>query len=222
MPEPTDERFRRFVAANRGASLPLLDDDMDYVRDQMIRKTVAKVATPDAGHEMALIVARSMKGRPAIAAAPDPAPEGPPGWPVRVDITDVALRLPEGTYDLDVAIGGAKVGRLNVTADQYAQIIGEHPEDCCNRCGGPNVPWTAPSPLWNQVMRGGHINGDDQFGGIVCPSCFATLAELAGIADLWRFDATRVKVPLQTVTPSGRVWDAETWLWTEPAGRADA
>lgn len=33
---------------------------------EMIRETVAKVATPDAAHERALLVARSMKGRPAI------------------------------------------------------------------------------------------------------------------------------------------------------------
>lgn len=32
----------------------------------MIRETVAKVATPDAAHERALLVARSMKGRPEI------------------------------------------------------------------------------------------------------------------------------------------------------------
>lgn len=76
--------------------------------------------------------------------------------------------------------------------------------------------WTAPSPLWNQVMRGGDINGaPEPYGGIVCPSCFATLAEDAGIASLWRFTAERVHVELQTVTPTGRVWNADTWLFED-------
>lgn len=88
-----------------------------------------------------------------------------------------------------------------------------HPEDTCHRCGGPNLTWFAPSPLWNEVMRGGDINGADLFDGIVCPTCFAVLAEEAGIAQFWRFSAGRVHRPLQTVTPSGRVWNEGTWLW---------
>lgn len=91
-----------------------------------------------------------------------------------------------------------------------------HPENHCNRCGGKNVPWSAPSPLWNQVMRGGDINGEWQHDEIICPTCFADLAEQAGVAELWRFYAERVKVPLQTVTPTGRVWDADAWLWRDP------
>lgn len=91
-----------------------------------------------------------------------------------------------------------------------------HPEATCGRCGGPNVGWHAPSPLWNQVMRGGDINGTDLFGGIVCPTCFAVLAEQAGIASMWTLRAERVHVELQTVTPSGRVWDEATQLWQEP------
>lgn len=91
-----------------------------------------------------------------------------------------------------------------------------HPERQCWRCGGPNIPWSAPSPLWNQVMRGGDINGTEIHNGIVCPTCFAILAEEQGVADLWRFYADRVLVPLQTVTPNGRVWDERTWLWREP------
>lgn len=93
----------------------------------------------------------------------------------------------------------------------------EHPEATCHRCHGPNIAWSAPSPLWNAVMRGGSINGDEDHDGIVCPVCFATLAEALGIADLWMFSAKRVHVDLETVTPSGRVWDETTWLWREPA-----
>lgn len=92
-----------------------------------------------------------------------------------------------------------------------------HPEHTCGRCGGPNVPWSAPSPLWNEVMRGGDINATDLelHGGVVCPTCFAILAEKAGIADLWRLSAQRVHGPLTTVTPSGRVWNEQTWLWDD-------
>lgn len=88
-----------------------------------------------------------------------------------------------------------------------------HPEAICVRCGGTNPVWTAPSPLWNEVMRGGDINGREQYAGIVCPSCFANLGTEAGIAGGWRLIACDVHVELQTVTPSGRVWNEATWLW---------
>lgn len=83
----------------------------------------------------------------------------------------------------------------------------------CQRCHGPNVVWSAPSPLWNQVMRGGSINGDESPYSIVCPTCFAILALEQGVAAVWRLSAERVYVPLETVTPSGRVWNEETWMF---------
>lgn len=92
-----------------------------------------------------------------------------------------------------------------------------HPEDICRRCDGPNVTWFAPSPLWNEVMRGGNINAADQYDGIICPTCFAVLAKDAGVAFVWRVDAVDVRRPLTTVTPSGRTWNPETWLWDPPA-----
>lgn len=91
-----------------------------------------------------------------------------------------------------------------------------HPEATCARCGGPNITWCAPSPLWNAVMRGGSINGEDEFDGIVCPICFAHLADERGIAAVWRFYAEDVRVELETVTPSGRQWDDRRWLWMDP------
>lgn len=97
-----------------------------------------------------------------------------------------------------------------------------HPEAHCHRCGGPNIPWSAPSPLWNQVMRGGDINGGPEpHNGIVCPTCFAVMAQELGIARLWRLSAQRVDVPLQTVTPSGRVWNEQTWKFDEPKAPAE-
>jgi hypothetical protein len=83
----------------------------------------------------------------------------------------------------------------------------------CHRCGADNPPWSAPSPLWNAVMRGGSINGDALFADMVCATCFTVLAEEAGIAARWRVSAEVVNVPLEETTPSGRIWDAERWLW---------
>lgn len=103
---------------------------------------------------------------------------------------------------------------INTAAEQE---IDDRPESICRRCLGPNIVWSAPSPLWNHVMRGGDINAKDRFGGIICPICFATLAEEMGVAWRWRFYAETVNVELATVTPSGRVWNSETWLWDEPA-----
>lgn len=94
---------------------------------------------------------------------------------------------------------------------------GEHPEARCRRCGTPNSnDWSAPSPLWNEVMRGGDINGDEPYSGIICPTCFMILTQEAGIASSWRLHATQVHRPLQTVTPSGRTWNEQTWMWEEP------
>jgi len=109
---------------------------------------------------------------------------------------------------------GKRQARATVNSELMVQD--RHPEADCHLCGGPNIAWSAPSPLWNAVMRGGSINGEELHDGIVCPVCFATLAEAAGIADLWKFSAKRVHVDLETVTPSGRVWDEVTWMWREP------
>jgi hypothetical protein len=64
-------------------------------------------------------------------------------------------------------------------------------------------------------MRGGCINGEPIFGDMVCASCFMLLAERAGIAAQFRVTADVVKVQLQTVTPSGRIWDDQKNLWIE-------
>lgn len=92
-----------------------------------------------------------------------------------------------------------------------------HPERFCHRCGVGNVGWCAPSPLWNEVMRGGDITARDWYDGIVCPTCFARIAEGKGIAYHWKLTASKILVPLTLVTPSGRVWDDEAWLWRPPA-----
>jgi hypothetical protein len=65
-------------------------------------------------------------------------------------------------------------------------------------------------------MRGGSINGPWQWGEIICPTCFAQIGQAAGIASFWRLSADRVHVELETVTPSGRVWDEATQRWVQP------
>lgn len=91
-----------------------------------------------------------------------------------------------------------------------------HPESYCHRCKRAFIWWSAPSPLWNQVVRGGDIGGDETFQ-VLCPCCFADLAEEQGIASFWRFTADRVHVPLQTVTPGGSVWNETRQMWHHPA-----
>jgi hypothetical protein len=119
-------------------------------------------------------------------------------------------------------------GAARVLAERVLGLVGPwetaeqsepsaHPEATCHRCHGLNIAWSAPSPLWNAVMRGGAIGGEDEFDGIVCPTCFAVLAEQRGIAVLWRLSAERIHVELETTSPDGRVWDSERWLWVEPA-----
>jgi hypothetical protein len=69
-------------------------------------------------------------------------------------------------------------------------------------------------------MRDGSINGEALFNDMVCATCFMVLAEEKGIATLWRVNAERVNAPLETVTPSGRVWDEDRQLWSPNLTRA--
>lgn len=92
--------------------------------------------------------------------------------------------------------------------------------ETCKRCGHENPAWSAPSPLWNEVMRGGCINGPPEYGDMVCAACFMVLAEAKGVASLFRVSAERVTAPLQTITPTGRVWDEASQLWSEQTSSA--
>lgn len=93
----------------------------------------------------------------------------------------------------------------------------------CRRCGGPNVIWSAASPLWNYVMRGNDILGEAKFSDLVCMPCFVTLAVEAGLPmHGWRLTLTPEPEGLIYETPSGRVWDPERFLWVEPAQAATA
>lgn len=66
-------------------------------------------------------------------------------------------------------------------------------------------------------MRGNDINGDMKWGDLVCIRCFIVLAEQAGVRpNRWRLAADPEPEGLLHETPSGRVWDAERWLWVDP------
>ncbi|MFN8521072.1 MAG: hypothetical protein U0667_17175 [Chloroflexota bacterium] len=49
-----------------------------------------------------------------------------------------------------------------------------HPEARCQSCGGRNVVWHAPNPLWNAAVR--RQDGSETFG-ILCPPCFVSVYE---------------------------------------------
>lgn len=102
-----------------------------------------------------------------------------------------------------------------------AELMPRNPESYCHRCGGPNITWSAPSPLWNAVMRGGSIDGTDEHDGIICPACFALLAEARVGATGWRLTAERIEAHLMTTTPSGRVWNDDEWLWIDPGSERE-
>lgn len=94
-------------------------------------------------------------------------------------------------------------------------VDGVHPETYCHRCGGPNLSWSASSPLWNAVMRDNDINGE--WNEIICPTCFVVLAKETGVTNEIFITTKKPKIELTTVTPSGRVWSEEKGLWVEPA-----
>lgn len=54
-------------------------------------------------------------------------------------------------------------------------IPADHPESTCQKCGGPNVCWHAPSETWNRVAT------PDRYV-IWCPLCFIAASEAIGIA----------------------------------------
>lgn len=96
--------------------------------------------------------------------------------------------------------------------------VGTLDDEICHRCGGENVRWSAPSPLWNKVMRGNDINGEPRYGDLVCIRCFIVLAFEAGIDGTWRVGLDPEPEGMIYETPSGRVWDQVRGLWVEPRG----
>ena len=106
-------------------------------------------------------------------------------------------------------------GRRRISAALESEALRD--TEMCERCGRGSAVWSAQSPLWNEVIRGGSINGEPMYNDMVCASCFMELAEGQGVATKFRVTAEDVAVELETTTPSGRVWDENSLLWVEPA-----
>jgi hypothetical protein len=69
-------------------------------------------------------------------------------------------------------------GKVDAAPSPPDSSQGEHPEDFCELCGGPNIkPWFAPSPIWNKVAND---------HSVLCPQCFVALARRVGIDPVWR------------------------------------
>lgn len=81
----------------------------------------------------------------------------------------------------------------------------EKREGLCELCGREYRVWAAASPLWNAVIRGGSINGEEDFN-YLCADCFMSLAVDRRIAASFQLRAEQT-IALETVTPSGRVWN---------------
>lgn len=128
----------------------------------------------------------------------------------------VGVRLTPGEWErLNAEAKRRGVAAAEVLRTGWTATAGEVDTEACRRCGMRNRRWCAPSPLWNKVMRGNDINGDEEFG-IVCIECFITLAELHGInPKRWKLSCDPMPDDLVYETPSGRVWDDRYWLWRD-------
>jgi hypothetical protein len=204
---------------------------IDVYRDWRVRRDREAYVAALAGWRATFrLVIRRMTLPMSRASSPVGAADGYASVPVAghngLSLTALAIyqRLRPGNWHPSEFDGNRKIteewyAKIAQAAAEAVQPTAGEPEARCHRCLGPNVSWLAPSPLWNEVMRDGDINGPWQYGEIICPTCFAVLAELAGVASgCWQLRPDVVHVTLQTVTPSGRVWDEETKLWREPLG----
>lgn len=89
------------------------------------------------------------------------------------------------------------------------------PELTCDRCHCQHRVWAASSPLWNATIRGGCIDGEEEHA-YLCANCFMALAEDRGVASLFRLSAEIIAPTVQSVTPSGRVWNDQQFMWEKP------
>ena len=85
------------------------------------------------------------------------------------------MNTPEATYTpkSSVVVNQANLDLLD--AERASGWHNIHPEDYCHRCGGRNILWSAPSEVWNPVMRPGGDKSGWLWNEIICPSCFGLL-----------------------------------------------
>lgn len=96
-------------------------------------------------------------------------------------------RLMEGLLDKNENIDRleAKVEQLQVVVEKL-QGNHDHPENCCERCGGRNVVWYADNDLWDEVIA----RNPTCIDGVLCPICFIEVAEEQGCQPTsWRLSA---------------------------------
>ncbi len=156
----------------------------------------------------------------ATIVEPDPPGQG---WTSPVDdLIDVLFYLATSAQDAVEAAGNRPrwLEALESARRLHALHKARDAEETCHRCGRDYTPWSAMSPLWNEVMRGGDINaGPEPYLGMVCCDCFIKLAEQAGVATDWRLHAGQVFRQLKLTTPTGRVWSDQRWLFEPPGGQ---
>lgn len=102
---------------------------------------------------------------------------------------------------------------LTALREKLAKLEGsdDHPEHRCGKCGGRNIVWFADSKLWNATFR--RADGSDEYGGIVCPICFANAAEERGHArDVWKL---MQEVELTALREENERLKAEVLSWCE-------
>lgn len=67
----------------------------------------------------------------------------------------------------------------NPRAGVSSASMSDHPEDTCQKCGGPNITWFVNNSQWNRVVL--------HRWSILCPICFVREAEAIGIrATAWK------------------------------------
>ena len=203
--------------------------DRDETRTNLISRVERDVE--DMADEGEHLAAASERLGLELVLRPNGTGENQPrlGSVVDLDGRNVNIELPSGetaavvgyiTRRQDGELELASRGDEDLHRDQIIAALQPQDEqpgaETCKRCGNTTAIWSASSPLWNAVMRGGSIDGEPLFDDMVCATCFMQLAEEQGIASVFRVTADKINLELETVTPSGRVWDERSFLWVDP------
>lgn len=96
-------------------------------------------------------------------------------------VSPVSLRVLEihRPFDMPPGLGTVACAECRVPWPcPTADAANVHPEDYCHRCGGRNLSWWCDSDLWNAVMRPDGQGSPWLWNEIICPQCFADLAEV--------------------------------------------
>ena len=93
-----------------------------------------------------------------------------------LEIARNGLRWYQDRYPSEVnGCDDEAMATIDAALRAHAAEAAQHPESTCEECGGANVTWFAPSPIWNEVVR--NPLGRDL---MLCPVCFNKRAAKAG------------------------------------------